>query len=154
MTRITWANAEKIFHKDGSLRDIYVFDTSFHEWNALWNMVHAEGYSLRYTKDGEESPIPTDAAAVLADRSCSHGLFISMGGIDITCGFYLCEEIELDVDPGQINSQEQLDFVLKFMADLGVATGKDVVLTEEMAEEEVRIRYSARDQSTRLIVRL
>ena len=55
--------------------------------------------------------------------------------------FFIEEEIELDVDPREVTTQQHMDSVLKFMAELGSILKHDVILTEENGPEHIWFEY-------------
>ena len=141
-SRISW---QKALHIDGSLRDIYVQGTTEKEWVALFSFLEQSGYSLSYTKDGREFPVPPHPT-LLGDTSCAHLLAIDIGeGVLVHCHYYVPEEIELDVDPREVNSPESVACLERFFVGLGNALAQDVVLTEENSAEHVLMRYSPSD---------
>ena len=135
----------KAFHQDGSLRDIYVWNVTVDHWETFLDFVQSRGFGLIYSRDGETDQLPSSAANIFADRSCTHNLTIDLGGVGVCCHFFLADEIELDIDPRQVTSPAAIDRVLDFMGQLGAHLARDVVLTEENSPEFVWFRYSSRD---------
>ena len=126
-----WTSCREAFHQDGSLRDIYVWGTGEGDWNLFLSLVQSSGFAFRYTRDGEESGMPSCPADILRDHTCAHNLTIDVNGVELACRFFTQDEIELDLDPRQVTSQRSLEAVLGFMEDLGSHLSKDVILTEE-----------------------
>ncbi len=136
-------DCQDAFHKDGSLRDIYVQSVTIEDWERFLNFVRSGGFSLRYFRDQGVAPLPSSAAQILRDRSCTHNLVINLGKVEICCHFFAEDEIELDIDPREVTSDISKDRVLDFMARLGANLGRDVILTEENSPESVWFRYSS-----------
>ena len=138
-------DCQDVFHRDGSLRDIYVDGTSEKEWDAFLSFLRERGYSLSYSRDGEDASMPSHASEALHDASCAHLLAIDVSGVTVNCHFFAADEIELDVAPQDIATQEALDGLLDFMRGIGDHLQKDVTLTEESSPEFVWLRYSVLD---------
>ena len=148
---MNWNECSDAFHKDGSLRDIYVHGTTFHDWESFLSFLASSSYQIEYVRDGEPEAIPTDAATVFADGEHTDNLTIRVTGLSILCHFFTPEEIELDLDPREVTSQEHLDALLRFMSDVGAVLRHDVILTEENGPEAVRFRYSVEEEEVKYI---
>ena len=66
---------------------------------------------------------------------------VDLGAVRVHCHFFLPEEIELDVDPREIQSQAAMDRALSLVLRLGRCLRKQVVVTEENAPDRVWFRY-------------
>jgi hypothetical protein len=128
---------------DGTLRDVYVFNTSAADWDAL--MLLAKAYPHEYTQDGVAQPLP-GATTLLQDREHSHLLSVLAGSVRINCHFFMPEEIELDIDPKEITGATEHRDVLEFLERLSQATQKDTVVTPENSPEIPLLHYN---QATR-----
>ena len=51
-------------------------------------------------------------------------------------------EIEFDFDPNRIRTEEQLAPLLRFVAEIGAATGKVALITPENAHDLAIFQYS------------
>jgi hypothetical protein len=60
----------------------------------------------------------------------------------INCHFFTEQEIELDLDPREVNSEERLNSLFRFMKVLGKHLGKEVILTLENSPHLVLLRTS------------
>jgi hypothetical protein len=143
--------SKRAFHPDGSLRDIYVKDTNDADWEAFCTFLKAGPFTLSYTRDGIEAPVPLEAAAVAHDCTCSHCLCSDIGeGVKLHCHFFIPDEIELDVDPREVTHPGAVDAVLGFLADMGAHLSRDVILTEENDPEHVWFRYASDEGRIRI----
>jgi hypothetical protein len=61
--------------------------------------------------------------------------------MQINCFFFWEGEIEFDLAPREVNSDERLNQLLDFMRRLGRLLHKDVALTEESWQELEYLRY-------------
>jgi hypothetical protein len=136
-----WNDVSQIFETDGSLRDVIVRETSVSDWDKLISLSLLLG-NVSYERDGETAVFPTSAARVLADLGHSHCMKIDLGGPVANAHFFTSEEIELDLDPSEIESQAALDKVLGFCSELSLAVERDVAITEESNPDAILLRYS------------
>ena len=137
-----WTECSDAFHRDGSLRDIYVHGTTVQTWERFLSFLASSPYELEYQSDGESKAIPLNAATVFADGEHSHNLIIRLGQLDVCCHFFIPDEIELDIDPREVGSQQDLDAIMRLMSDIGSLLRLDVILTEENGPDYVWFKYS------------
>lgn len=127
---LDWDTCKKAFYIDGSLRDIYVQDTSGYDWVRFLEL----SSSLETTSfvNGKPAKLPQTVAEIFQKRDDAALLLtISLGDVKLNCHFFLQEEIELDFSPEQVGSQHELDALIGFLATLGRLLGKNVSLTDE-----------------------
>jgi len=127
---VTWAECRDDFVPEGSLRDIYILDGSLAAWNALLNIARAcdAGFFI----DGEEAPLPEDAAhALTARKSASVLLSLDWQGLVLNAHFFTEEEVELDLDPKEVTDQRSLDNLCSFLAKLSEMTNQEVIVTHQ-----------------------
>ena len=124
--------------RDGSLRDVYLSNTSQDDWDAFLTVVTQ--YPSEYLFDGEVKGMP-NLVAIFENREGTHLLRITVGAAQINCHFFTPEEIELDVDPRQVESQETHAAVLSFVEAVAAATGKLATITPENSPESPILSY-------------
>ena len=136
-----WASLASDFSPDGSLRDIYIFDTTVEDWQAIVDRVRRADVTLRFFVDGETAQLPERVADVFAiQQRATPSLRIETDGIGINCHFFARDEVEFDVDPREILGPAKLDVVVRFMKLLSETVRKAVVLTHENAPSAVILR--------------
>jgi hypothetical protein len=54
-----------------------------------------------------------------------------VGNVRLNCHFFIDSEIEIDIDPSEVETATDHDGVLKFLESLGRALGKPAILTPE-----------------------
>ena len=136
------------FEVDGSLRDIYAFNTTLIEWNRVLDLFPRVG-RVTYFRDAEEAPLPSAAEQIFADVAHAKLLRCDLGGPVINAHFFTPDEIELDVDPCEITTQTDLDLVLDFCARLAREIQRDLRITPENAPQIVCLSYSLEDEMWR-----
>jgi hypothetical protein len=141
-----WQRVARDFEADGSLRDIYVLETSLDDWQKVVDALRGRWPSPVFTLDGEPATLPRRVEAIFdAPREQAALLSLAVGEARAACHFFVEDRIEFDIDPRQIAGPAQVEAVAEFMALLGRATGKTVVLTLENAPEAVILRYSVEE---------
>jgi hypothetical protein len=134
---------EEAFECDGSYRDLYVRSTSLNDWHDFLKFVDATRYRLSFQIDGTPAQTPSDATLLFT--ADTHPLLqIHLEGVTLHCHFFLVEEIELDLDPQELTDDHdgaRADAILAFMAELGEALRKPVLMTAENAPDAVMFRY-------------
>ncbi|HTO68974.1 MAG TPA: hypothetical protein VMR31_03865 [Myxococcota bacterium] len=140
MPQATRDHCRAYFEPDGSLRDIYVFSTTIQDWQAVLDEVRRAGFRLKFEVDGVPAPVPIDVASTF-DRSATRMLSIDVDGIVVNAHFFTQDEIELDIEPREVDSAKRFKSLRRFLALVGRSTKKPVVLTEESLPEEPLLRY-------------
>ena len=128
------------FTKNEALLDIYVFDTIEDDWNNVLNYLYSSNkYTNIFFIDQQPSPVLMDVKNIF-DLTPDHGirLRIDEEQLQINCHFFVVEEIEFDIDPRVIDSDDRLNRLLEFIHDIGNLLRKSVVMTPE---SESHIHY-------------
>lgn len=138
---ISWDACRREFEPDGALRDIYVLDTTIEHWRKLFVALRG-AYTLEYSVDGESRPIPETVDEALGLRATANpSLFFRVAGIGVACHFFCTEQIELDIQPREVNSTGTFDDVLGLLRLIGDTVGKRVIMTHESDEQHPFIIY-------------
>jgi hypothetical protein len=145
-----WQDCKKAFYVDGTLRDVYVRDTTAADWD-----VFLEAVSSKITAtfiDGEPHPLPTHASEIFElNHEKSFLLEILLGQVKMLCYFFIEEEIELDIDPSEVTSQAELDAIVDVLALIGRALGRDVILTDENFPTSIWFVFDASKADVRFV---
>lgn len=134
-----WNEVSHFFEVDGSLRDIIVRETSVSDWEKLIRLSQKLG-NVSYQADGEDAALPS-AANLLSDKGRAHCMKVDLGGLVANAHFFVCEEMELDLDPREIGSQAELNKVLNFCSKLSMELERNVAITEESNPEATLLTY-------------
>ena len=141
-----WTKLKKqIYFEDGSLRDIYVLDTTTRDWEKWADLVNKK-YHVEFW-DGRTG-LKTDKVdfAIVKEYWDSNGereiisATIRVGLINVKCHFFDDSKIENDIDPGEIKSQVDHDELIDYLNDISVSLDKEVIVTEENTEGLVLLR--------------
>lgn len=127
-----------LWEVDGSLRDMYVFDTSIEDWAKF--LALASSYPSAYSFDGMRKILPS-AERLLSERGGSHLLEVQVGAASVNCHFFMESELELDVDPKEVSSASQHDLLLEFAEAVASALQKPIVLTPEGTPESPLLSF-------------
>ncbi len=150
MKRMKWQDCAKAFNVDGSLRDIYVQDTTVVDWEVFLGAVSTMTTNLFV--DGEPLPLPTEVKEIYRDNEKKSFLLeIHLGQVTVNCHFFTKDEIELDIDPAQVTTQTELDSIVAFLAVVGRALGKDVMLTDENLPSSIWFTFDATKSQVRFV---
>ena len=138
---LPWETVRDEFAFDGSWRDIYVLRTEMADWQKLLDAIRAAGYTLSYFRNDQPVEMPADASQSfpLPDEF-DRRLSVWFAGLQANCHFFTTEDIEFDIDPREVQGQQQLDALFGFMRCLADAVGKETVLTAENSPEIVIFR--------------
>ncbi|MGG4207761.1 hypothetical protein ABEW60_26050 [Paenibacillus jamilae] len=124
----------KFFYKDGSLRDIYILDTTSMDWDKLLT-----NFKFTIYKNGEIM----DDEYIPSEQELLNGNLINVNliykGISFNGYYNNSDFIEFDLHPTAIDSIESLNKLLDFMKELTQETNKEIILTPESTIEEVYI---------------
>ncbi|HKO41927.1 MAG TPA: hypothetical protein VJU84_01450 [Pyrinomonadaceae bacterium] len=131
-----------VFYRDGSLRDIYVLETTNDDWQKLLTFLNSGKYKVAYELDSTEKPLPSDFSEI---QKCMGEvrqlLSIYIEGVRLNCHFFCTDEIELDLAPNEVDTEETAEAIFRFMAEIGRLLEKEVILTPENGQEYVIVRY-------------
>ncbi len=128
---INWNLVKKDFVDDGSLRDIYFLNANIDKWQEFIGAIPSSDFNFEYQLDGEQKTLPKKAIKIFEDKEHSHLLILKKEGINFNCHFFIKEEIEFDISPNEVNSQDKLAIVMKFMVYFGDLLNLKVILTPE-----------------------
>ena len=136
-------NFADAFFVDGSLRDIIVRDTTIDDWESIYEELAVRGFDMIF-ECGDSHALPKNVSELLAvrgkDDQCPR-LRVIAGANKFNCFFCSQDEIEFDLDPRDVSSEDEFLRVVDFMRMIGKRLAKDVLLTEESAHGYALIRY-------------
>lgn len=105
-----WPAVRTAFSPDGALRDIYI-EAGVSVWNEFLSWAARGAYPIDFRHGSSKRALPGDLHEIrrlqLTEPTTLH-LFLS-SGCQINCHFFVDEEIEMDIDPREIQDQESFD---------------------------------------------
>jgi hypothetical protein len=136
-----WIDRRDSWERDGSLRDIYVFETSEADWARFLRFAR-ETYRTEFLVDLQPRPMPDTPHEIFALRERDPVLLrVFLNHIQLNCHFFWMGDLELDLDPREIDDADDERRVTTFVDGLGQALQRPVVMTFENAPELVAYRF-------------
>ena len=146
---MNWQYVKHLFEWDGSWRDIYISNADAALCQRVIDAVRSR-YTTHYQEDGERKPFPQSITIVVDRRDeVTPCLSIYIEGIRINFHFFTPDEIEFDIDPREVDSEEKFAALTEFMRCIGQQSERDVVLAPEggAEREEMLIAYHPQNDS-------
>ena len=143
---VTWSQAEEDFVPDGSVRDIYVRHVSADDWESAYRWLVGK-YPHAFTRDGIQIDPPPSVESIWQHRAvASNRLTLDVGGIDVNCHFFQSDDLELDLRPEEVATEERFTSLSGLMEGLGRLVGKSVVLTYQNGRDDaVFVEFAPED---------
>lgn len=142
-----WEIIKKEFEFDGSLLDIYILNTTLHDWKEIVNYLNkSPEYKteliIKYLKPNLEELNLSDIEKLLKSiDSYNWHIKIFRQNININCYGFEINEIEFNIDPREVTNQNSFNILLDFIKNISVISGKEVVLTPENFQESIILSY-------------
>ena len=136
-----WEEYKVEFTPDGSLRDIYIKGVDINDWQSFIDFLRSTEASLDFYIEGEEAKLPDCIKDIVLDREHAYLLSIRLDGVTVNCHFFTSVEIELDLDPQEIDSESKAKVIFRLMSTVGRVLNKQVILTLENAKEQPVFKY-------------
>jgi hypothetical protein len=136
VAELSWEVIKKhIYPSNGSLPDIYVLGTSYEEWHR-WAMLVNALYPVRFRDTNQQEHVSIEMEVV---RSYWRGdqlgdmpfASILVGNVNINCFFLAEDSIDGDIDPRDIQSAEDHQFLLSYLLQVSHLLSKPVVMLDE-----------------------
>jgi hypothetical protein len=139
---IDWQRLREELQPDGALRDIYVRGADEQLWDRFLVALPESPYRWRLTHGEESVAKPLSRFSDLQFRETDRALLHVMlaPALILACHFFSAEEIELDVVPNDLQSDEAVGLLIDFMRWLGRVVNRPVVLTHENRRDDVILR--------------
>jgi hypothetical protein len=138
-----WKQIAGDFEADGSLRDIYVLGTTLVDWQNVIAGLYKFDPPPIFKINDVPTEIPLDIQEIFNMRSLASTLLsFPLGKMHLNCNFFQDDEIEFDLDPAEVDGQQEIDRLETFMRYLAKTTNKMVILTPENTKETSILRCS------------
>jgi hypothetical protein len=127
---------EEVYYEDaGSLRDIYILNTSIEDWRN-WTELVNQKYEVRFY-DGridqwmDQIDFRTVNAHWAGEVEPTSSAIITIGAFEINCHFFVPHELENDIHPEEFQSLNSHNQLMEYMVTVSKHLNKKVVLTDE-----------------------
>lgn len=141
----SWQELENnVYFKDGSLRDIYVFNTDIEDWQKWANFVNENyrvlfnNYAYGETKNQIDFKEVINYWDGIQEECLDASVFLDT--TEVKTFFFDVSFIENDITPKDIRSINDHHNLMLYMKGLSKTLNKEVVLTAENSPEIVLIR--------------
>ena len=133
-----------IYYSDGSLRDIYVLDSTIEDWKKWIGFIN-ENYQVKFKyfdNQGNkkiESKINFDEVSKYwnnYENSISAEFLV--GEVLLKCYFFSINEIENDIFPEEVKTIEQHNLIIEYLKSISKILNKEVILSPENYSEGFR----------------
>jgi hypothetical protein len=145
-----WDQIRTWFEIDGALRDILVRDTVESDWDHLFEAVTEWGYQATWSVGGEPIAAPESASAALSDPEPLL-LSIQVGPARVNLHFFSVDEIEMDIDPREVQTLAAFEQIRDFIGRVGQRLLKPVHLTHEGKHDPAFMVYDPETRAFSLL---
>jgi hypothetical protein len=117
----------------GALPDVSVAGASVEDWQAVFDLVRSSDWACEYMEGGVAGPLPP-AVEVLTRPAEAETVDLRVWpvpGVLVIFRPMAAEEIDFDVDLRELQGQEGVDILCRFLTAVGRRLGKPVVMTAE-----------------------
>ena len=135
-----WDEYKSEFQID-DLMVIRIENTDLNDWQSFIDFLRSTEATLDYSIEGKTADLPSSVTEVLLDMESSGLLNIGLDEVAVNCHFLTPDEIQLDLDPGQIDNENKARIVFRLMSTIGRTLNKTVLLAPKNNEEDVIFRY-------------
>ena len=130
---------EYIYFEDGSLRDIFVYNTSREDCITFLGFIskNYKVYTRSYLTNEESNCFNLKDLENYWNGELEGGYFMNfeLDGITVAIHLFSDEEIEMDIDPREIQKIEDHELVISVMQKISSLLGKEVLMTLESSPE-------------------
>lgn len=133
---------ETVFENDGSLRDIYILSTKLEDWQSFLDFIKEGNWKVEFYKDSERTNYINFNASELFAKKNNYAttMTVMLEGLLVNCHFFSEDEIELDIDPVEVNNISRAESIFYFMVDIANRLNRDVSLTPENSPNHSLVR--------------
>ena len=148
MRDVLWDDVKAWFdvETNGTLPDVQVPATTVDDWQALVDLVRAQGWAFAFLVDGEPRELPAQAQDMLSRRDEARAqlnVWLAPGVLAIFRP-YAAHEIDFDVDLRELQGQQRLDLLCEFFRAIGQRLGKPVLMTPEGSGNDPVLGYDVK----------
>lgn len=132
MEPATWDNCQADLTFDGAWVDLLVPGAdSRTQWETFWTTLRVGPFDLQADRAGEPIPLPQSASWIFAAREQNPIVVaVRVGTVTASCHFF-GGNLELDIDPREVNDPASFESVLTLMRFVASAIGLPIVAVAE-----------------------
>lgn len=126
-----------IYYSDGSLRDIYVLDSTIEDWKKWIDFIN-ENYQVKFkyfdnqgNKEIESKINFDEVSKYWNNYENSISAEFLVGEVLLQCYFFSIYEIENDFFPEEVKTIEQHHLIIEYLKSISKILNKEVILTPE-----------------------
>lgn len=134
MPDLLWDQAKNFFNPDlmGALPDLHVADVSVAEWQQVFNLVESSDWPFEFRRDMVAQSLPSAREAFESAREVGVDLCVWFGpGALAIFRMYSPEQIDFDVDLRELQGQDRLNDLCRFLGRLGRLLDRPVLMDAE-----------------------
>ncbi|WP_149548506.1 hypothetical protein [Streptomyces marokkonensis] len=133
MPDLLWDDVRNFLDPDlmGALPDVSVAGTSVEDWQAVFDLVQSNGWAWEYSEGGVVGALPR-AVEVLTRPADAETVALRVWPVPGVLAIFwpmVAEEIDFDVDLRELQGQEGVDVLCRFLTVVGRRLSKLVVMT-------------------------
>lgn len=137
-----YREAKQHLYSDGSLRDVYVLDTTADELNSFLNYVQPMIKRGNFVAAEEIADLPNTYTEIIDRwRDWSKTVSIPVGSGVVNCHFFDDSELELDFSPNDYCNETDWIRLDAFLQGLANAMRREVLVTAENSQDLIYIKY-------------
>ena len=135
MPDLLWSDVEDWFDPDmnGTLPDVCVPDAGAADWTAVFDLIRSRGWAYQYSEDNQPMRIPADLGEIFNRDTRPSVMLKVWPDRKFLAIFWLLDitTIDFDVDIRELQGQDQLDHLCRFLRTIGRRLHKPVLLSPE-----------------------
>lgn len=130
-----------IYYSDGSLRDIYVLDSTIEDWKKWIDFIN-ENYQVKFEYFDNQGNKKIESKINFYEVSKYWNNYENLisaeflvGEVLLKCYFFSIDEIENDFFPEEVKTIEQHNLIIEYLKSISKILNKEVILTPENYSE-------------------
>lgn len=132
---LVWEEVKNFFDPGlmGCLPDVRVEDTSVEDWQAVFDLVQAQGWRWEYSEGDAVLPLPPVTDVLTRPADAELPILRVWPGPGVQVNFWPSSgvEIDFDIDLRELQGQQRLDMLCGFFTVIGRRLGKPVLMAPE-----------------------
>ena len=136
-----WEEYKSEFSCDGNPRDLCIDGVDQRDWQSMLSFIRSTHASMDFYIDGKVAALPSNLTDVLNNSQHDYLLKMHFGGVNIQCDFLTPEQIQLAIDPSEIDDEFKANLIFRLMSTIGRTLDKPVVFAQGNQQEKTIFEY-------------